>query len=105
MRLYHSTTATAAARILRGGFRDSDAIPSLGIGAVVRGFTDVPTRHATTHDGEVILAVDVPDATATAHLVPGSPGEFLGRSREFCIPAEILNRYPRANLVPNLVPI
>ena len=92
MRLYHATEH--ADTIRRAGFRDSDPIPSLGIHGGVW-LSDVPTTEATTHPATELIAVDIPDDLATRHLVAGSPGETLGRWREFCIPAKLVNRCGR----------
>lgn len=40
------------------------------------------------------VTVEIPDDDARRFIVPYSPGEVMGRWREFCIPAEIVNRYP-----------
>lgn len=101
MTLYHCTSASVAATVLREGFRNSGPVPSLGIHAGVW-FADAPIR--TTHaldGGGRILAVKVPEKLAAEFVVAGSPGEAIGRFRgegsgwrEFCIPAALANELP-----------
>jgi hypothetical protein len=45
----------------------------------------------------VMLVVDVPDDVAERFL----SAEFPGQWREFCVPAEIVNRLPVRRLVTN----
>ncbi|MEA2190740.1 MAG: hypothetical protein QOI73_861 [Solirubrobacteraceae bacterium] len=93
MRLYHWTHRDTAASILRDGFRNSEAIPSLGIHAGVW-LADVPTMKATGQGGAdgQMLTIDVPARWAARYFIDGSPGEHASPPwREYCIPARLLN--------------
>jgi len=96
MKLFHETRGEEGMRsILRDGFSDSEPIHSLGIHAGVWLSDSAAARAATGGTGHR-LTVDVPDDVASRFLITGSPGEVVGHWGEFCIPAEIVNRYPVA---------
>lgn len=98
MRLFHHTTEQAASLILADGFRDSqgDLVMPAGVW-----FSDSSAagdramgRHRSTG---VMLTVDLPDDVAQRYLA----ADFPGRWREFCVPADVINRYTPARLVSN----
>ena len=62
-------------------------------------FSDTATAAAATGGSGHRLTVELPDEIAAAFLIAGSPGELVGRWREFCIPAELANRYAVRELV------
>jgi hypothetical protein len=95
--VYHSTTPEDAAAILREGFRDHAR--SFGIEGERMGvwFTKLP-RWVGEREGDVVLAVDLPEDVWTEHvwreywLHPEGVG-VTERNDEAFIPAESVNRY------------
>lgn len=89
MRLYHVTTSEAAASIRAEGFRD-------GVGAYMledfelRGvwFSDYPLTANEGAWGDTTLAIEI-DEEAVAEFELIEEGKHF---REWCIPAEIVNR-------------
>jgi hypothetical protein len=91
MTLYHFTTHDGAAQILADGFRDSKGDAFFPAGVWLSDSAD--DRHRAMHkpsEGELV-AVEVPEDVASRFRIASFP-----RWREFCIPAEIVNRYPVA---------
>jgi SnoaL-like domain len=80
----------AATQILEDGFRESQGDQFFPTGVWLSDSSDVNDRAMRRHRGEAMLAVDVPDDLAQRFLA----ADFPGRWREFCIPAEIVNRLP-----------
>jgi hypothetical protein len=90
MRLYHHTTREKGAQILAEGFRDSPGDSLFPAGVWLSDSSDERHRAMRRHrDGETLVA-EVPDDVADRFQI----GDMAGRWREFCIPAEIVNRSP-----------
>lgn len=92
MKLYHTTTAAAAAAILRDGF--SDATGSYGfVGKQFTGvfFSDEPVGINEGAKGDPVLedpvlVVDIPEEEILEF-------GWVDAIREWCIPAALVNRY------------
>ena len=95
MLLYHRTSAAAA--ILRDGFRDGEG--QYLTDATHRGVW-LSTFPLSTHEGaggNQVLEVDFPDALATEHEFPDQDTEKT--YREFLVPADVLNGQGRTRLL------
>ena len=95
MRLYHTTTRSAAAEILAGGFRDGEGTYGF-IGLWLRGvwFADSPVdgnegAKGWPSEGDPVLAVDIPEELLT-DLEVIEDGKWY---REWLVPADLANRH------------
>jgi hypothetical protein len=97
MRLYHGTDEDAAAAITTAGFRNSALEPfqvALGMAPGVW-LASVPM-----HNSGATLAVDMPDDVLEDYeLIEDPPSSF----RVWVVPAEVLNRYPVAEVDPDVI--
>lgn len=92
MRLYHHTTQTAATQILADGFRDSRGDSFFVPCVWLSDSPDACNRAMRGRSEGVMLMIDVSEDVAQRFLV----ADFPGRWREFCIPADVVNRLPVA---------
>lgn len=90
MHFYHRTHPQAAVSIMRGGFRDSTGTYMTGEFHTGVWLSDRPLDENEGADGAVLLAVDVPDATASAWSDVYEWKQDIGY-REFLVPAELVN--------------
>jgi hypothetical protein len=90
MKLYHSTTKSAATSILARGFRDGEG--NYGLPLILRGVfvSDVPVDVNEGAAGCTLLEID---ATLTENEIAQYElvAEPSGGYREWCIPADLLN--------------
>jgi hypothetical protein len=104
MRIYHTTTADAAEAILREGFRDASGwygfVRDDGTRLIQTGvfFSDVPVgvNEGAKGDpllGDPVLVVEIPEDEIAEY-------GWTDAIREWCIPAEIVNRYGKPALLP-----
>lgn len=98
IRLYHSTTAEAAAAIERDGFRDNPTASFNRAGELCRGvwFADRDVTDAFSLGGDTFL-VEIPADAVRAYEWPDDPG-WRTNWRGFLVPAEVANRYPRSRI-------
>ena len=94
LRLYHRTSAEAAAAILVEGFRDggyrADDETGTLRGAVELSAQPYDSGNLPAAKREVLLAIEVPDDLLEDREWVLERG---GRTGEFFVPAELLNRY------------
>ena len=110
MKLYHVTSAAAAKRIMRGGFKDGRLSGLSTFDDKLRKAVSLLDLPADENEGaassEACIEVDVPDDVAAEHemleeLLPDDPeveGQPEGSTHwvsEWAIPARVLNLYPR----------
>jgi len=94
--LYHYTTQSAAAQIVADGFRDSPGDSFFPAGVWLSDSSDIRDRAMRGHSEGAMLMIDVPEDLAQRFLI----ANFPGRWREFCIPAEVVNRLPIGPVSP-----
>jgi hypothetical protein len=90
MRLYHYTTSDRVAQILAEGFRDSSGDSLFPAGVWLSDSADIQHRAMHKHPEGEMVVVEAPDEIARRFQT----AYFPGRWREFCVPAEIVNRWP-----------
>lgn len=87
MVLYHCTAAADA--IIRGGFRDSTGYTIMGIDIAGVFFSDYPLDINEGAKGDTVLKLDVPEDEILDYEIVEEDKTY----REFCIPADLVNRY------------
>lgn len=96
MRLFHRTPSSA--QILREGFCDGSGTYGLGSEQTGVWFSDQPIKPHLQPGA--LLAVDIPDEEAAPYEVQRD-ARFHGlwKWREFLIPAKVVNKYPRIQVI------
>ncbi len=109
MKLYHSTTAAAARRIVREGFKDgtlTDFVQQDEASRAVSLLDSPADENEGARSAEACIEVAVPDDVASCYellteILPGDPsepGQPAGATAfvaEWAMPALVLNGYPR----------
>jgi anti-sigma factor ChrR (cupin superfamily) len=92
VQVFHRTSSANAAAIAEGGFRDGEG--TYGTGEMFRGvwLADTPLDDNEGAHGETVLAVEIPEAV----LTEWEWVEEGKRYREFLVPANLVNEFPRA---------
>src|SRR4030042_2341164 len=90
MKLYHATTQESGNEILANGFRDAKGFYATSMWMKGIFLSNYPTDWNEGTKGDITLTVSIPLALiADCELITE------GKSpREWCVPAEIVNRYP-----------
>jgi len=95
MKLYHVTDIAGADTVVRDGFRDEEG--SFGIASIwLLGVfvSDEPLTVYETPDADHLIEVVLPDGTTLEHELPEDGKGY----REWCLPAQLLNQWPRRRL-------
>jgi hypothetical protein len=96
MRLYHSTTARRASRIMRDGFRDAKGYYGFRMLHTGVWFSDVPVGVNEGAKGEPGLGDPVIVIEIAENQISHFERSTVGWPyREWCLPAELVNRVPR----------
>jgi hypothetical protein len=90
MKLYHATTQESAAFILANGFRDAKGFYATSVWMKGVFLSNYPTDWNEGTKGDITLTVKIPLALIGDFelITEGKP------YREWCVPADIVNRYP-----------